>query len=403
MTDSLAAVRSAIEELAGFDPLYVPMPQKRELMRGLVAAEAQLAAVRLGVLAVAGDVADDAGAKSAASWLSHDQNLDKRAVHADQSLAAVLAQRWFLVAAALGAGEVNLEQARAIAHALDEVRDELSGAQLVEAERTLLAEAKRLDPTGLRRLGRHLADVVDPDSAEEREAKRLAEEDKLAAEKAKLSLRPQGDGTTRISARLPDAVAKRLKRYLEAFAQPRKQAAEADGRRVPYNTLLARAMGDLLERVDPHRLPDHGGDATTVIVTITLDQLRTELSSAGLGYDDDTPITAATARRLACNGTIYPMVLGGAGQVLDAGRGSRFHNPIQRKVIRLRDKRCRAAGCDVAAEWCDVHHLEAWSKGGKTTVKDGVLLCCHHHHRVHDPAYHHERHPDGSIRFTRRT
>ncbi|KQZ68830.1 hypothetical protein [Nocardioides sp. Root151] len=84
MTDSLAAVRSAIEELAGFDPLYVPMPQKRELMRGLVAAEAQLAAVRLGVLAVAGDVADDAGAKSAASWLSHDQNLDKRAVHADQ-------------------------------------------------------------------------------------------------------------------------------------------------------------------------------------------------------------------------------------------------------------------------------------------------------------------------------
>ncbi|KQZ68829.1 hypothetical protein ASD66_16350 [Nocardioides sp. Root151] len=303
----------------------------------------------------------------------------------------------------MGAGEVNLEQARAIAHALDEVRDELSGAQLVEAERTLLAEAKRLDPTGLRRLGRHLADVVDPDSAEEREAKRLAEEDKLAAEKAKLSLRPQGDGTTRISARLPDAVAKRLKRYLEAFAQPRKQAAEADGRRVPYNTLLARAMGDLLERVDPHRLPDHGGDATTVIVTITLDQLRTELSSAGLGYDDDTPITAATARRLACNGTIYPMVLGGAGQVLDAGRGSRFHNPIQRKVIRLRDKRCRAAGCDVAAEWCDVHHLEAWSKGGKTTVKDGVLLCCHHHHRVHDPAYHHERHPDGSIRFTRRT
>ncbi|WP_169799248.1 HNH endonuclease signature motif containing protein [Nocardioides jensenii] len=402
MTDSLSSVCAAIDELAGFEPLYVPMPQKRELLRGLVAAEARLAAVRLAVLATAGDVADDAGAKDPASWLSHDQNLDKREARADQALAKLLAERWHAVAAALGAGEVTLEQARAIANALDEVRDELSAAQLVEAERTLLTEAKRLDPAGLRKLGRHLADVVDPDSAEEREAKRLADEEKHAAEKAKFSLRPQGDGTTRISGRLPDAVAKRLKRYLEAFAQPRKQAAESDGRRVPYATLMARAMGDLLERVDPGRLPDHGGDATTVVVTITLDQLRTELASGGLGYDADTPITAATARRLACNATIIPMVLGAAGQVLDVGRASRLHTPVQRKVIRLRDKKCRAAGCDASAEWCEVHHLVEWSQGGKTTVKNGILLCCHHHHRIHDPAYHHERQPDGDIRFSKK-
>lgn len=403
MSESVSAVHAAIDTVAGFEPLYVPADQKAALMRELVRAEARLAAVRLRVLAVSGDVAEATGARDAALWLAADRNLDHSSARADLGLAAILEERWPDVAAALAAGEIHLEQARAIVNALEGVREDLTPAQLVQAEAQMLVDAKVLDPKGLRKVGRHLADVVDPASAEEREAKKLAEHDKHAAEKAKLSLRPQGDGTTRISGLLPDAVAHRLKTYLEAFAQPRKQAAAADGRRVPYKTLMARAFGDFLERVDPARLPDHGGDATTVIVTITLDQLRTELAAAGLGYDEDTGLTAATARRLSCQAMIMPMVLGGASQVLDAGRASRFHTPAMRKVIRLRDKTCRAAGCDVPAQWCDIHHLTPWSEAGKTSVKDGVLLCCHHHHRVHDPAYLHERHPDGSFRFTRRT
>jgi hypothetical protein len=57
----------------------------------------------------------------------------------------------------------------------------------------------------------------------------------------------------------------------------------------------------------------------------------------------------------------------------------------------------------VPAAWCEAHHLDPWSAGGRTDLDAGVLLCSFHHHRVHDKTYTHARHPDGSIRFHRRT
>ncbi|MFI5624846.1 HNH endonuclease signature motif containing protein, partial [Nocardioides sp. NPDC051685] len=54
------------------------------------------------------------------------------------------------------------------------------------------------------------------------------------------------------------------------------------------------------------------------------------------------------------------------------------------------------------ATWCDAHHLDPWAAGGKTNLKDGALLCLHHHRLAHNPAYVHERLPDGTIRFARR-
>jgi hypothetical protein len=108
------------------------------------------------------------------------------------------------------------------------------------------------------------------------------------------------------------------------------------------------------------------------------------------------------ARRRACNATIKPWVWGGDSEVLDAGRASRLFQPIQRKALRLQAKCCQAEGCDMPPEWCDAHHLEPWAAGGKTNLKDGALLCPHHHRLAHNPAYVHERLPDGTIRFTRR-
>ncbi|MDP3893842.1 HNH endonuclease signature motif containing protein, partial [Nocardioides sp.] len=64
---------------------------------------------------------------------------------------------------------------------------------------------------------------------------------------------------------------------------------------------------------------------------------------------------------------------------------------------------CTAHGCTVPATWCEVHHLIPWAQGGTTSVTHGTLLCPHHHHLIHDPTYHHERHPDGTIRYHRRT
>ena len=78
--------------------------------------------------------------------------------------------------------------------------------------------------------------------------------------------------------------------------------------------------------------------------------------------------------------------------------------PAQRRAMALRDKTCRAEGCDTPAAWCEAHHAnQPWSTGGRTDLDDGALLCSWHHHRAHDPDYGHQRLPNGDFRFHRQT
>ena len=177
--------------------------------------------------------------------------------------------------------------------------------------------------------------------------------------------------------------------------------------RLSYPKRMGRAFVQLLESLDPTRLPVHGGDATTLVVTVALDALKADLATAdllGAGLvpgDDPTGdrITAAQARRLACTAKILPVVLGGDSLPLDLGRTRRLFNAKQRLAMAVRDKKCRAEGCDVPATWCEAHHLTPWQRGGHTDLADGVLLCSHHHHRVHDARYRFERSPGGTFTF----
>ena len=54
-----------------------------------------------------------------------------------------------------------------------------------------------------------------------------------------------------------------------------------------------------------------------------------------------------------------------------------------RNAVILRDKHCQWAGrCDQPAAACEVHHTKHKANGGKTSVKDCVLLCWFHHQVV---------------------
>jgi len=199
-------------------------------------------------------------------------------------------------------------------------------------------------------------------------------------------------------------VADRLRTYLEAYTSPRHRAVvHADpGEPASPRRRLGQAFETFLEAVDPARLPLHGGDATTVLVTIDLTTLQSDLAGVGLVGED--PVSAGQVRRLACTAQIIPVVLGGESEVLDLGRSSRLFSPAQRKAMAVRDKRCRAEGCTVPAAWCEAHHAKKpWARGGLTDIADGVLLCGWHHHRAHDPRYDAKRLPDGDYRFHRRT
>jgi Domain of unknown function (DUF222) len=74
--------------------------------------------------------------------------------------------------------------------------------------------------------------------------------------------------------------------------------------------------------------------------------------------------------------------LGGPSLPLDIGYSETVPAGI-RNAVMLRDKHCQWAGrCDQPALACEVHHTKHKANGGKTSVKDCVLLCSFHHQVV---------------------
>ena len=418
-------VRSSLKAVADANPTFMSVEEKATALQELVAAEAQLAELRLRILADAGDLAADTAAKDAAGWLAHHTRTRYADARADLRLAEALDRDRQRLAAAMREGGATLAQAHVIDRALSALPAAVDAQTVAEAEAHLVERAREFGPKELGRIGRRILDVVAPEIAEAAEGVRLAELEAHAAERTRLTMRRLGDGTTRISSIVPDAAATRFASYLEAHANPRRTPVDTDpDQRCDAGTPTAhdpvarlarpRRMGEafvaFLETVDAGRLPIHGGNATSVIVTIPLDALRAELAAAdligsGLVPGDDLTgdrISASEARRLACNARIIPAVLGGGSLPLDLGRARRLYNATQRLAMAVRDKTCRAEGCDIPADWCEAHHLHPWELGGRTDIEDGVLACSHHHHRFHDTRYLVERLPNGDFRFHRR-
>ena len=74
--------------------------------------------------------------------------------------------------------------------------------------------------------------------------------------------------------------------------------------------------------------------------------------------------------------------LGGPSLPLDIGYSETIPAGI-RNAVTLRDKHCQWAGrCNQPASACQVHHVRHKANGGKTSVRDCVLLCWFHHQVV---------------------
>lgn len=420
-----AAMDVVLKDVADANPLFMSAAEKADALRELARLESRVAELRMRVLVAAGDVASEVGARDAASWYADATHTRLEDARAELRLASALDRRWSALGGALRDGRVNTAQARVVVRSLEDLPDSVPSELLDQAEASLIEHAQRLSPKQLARVGRHVLEVVAPEVVSEVEGKRLAALEAEGRRRTRLMLRRLGDGTTRLSGRLPDAVATRFATYLEAYANPRRDAgATPTGEtavtfldpvpRLPYPRRLGEAFCQLLEDLDPQRLPVHGGDATTVVVTVALETLMSELGAAdvlGAGTVPADPhgdpcagerITAGEARRLACNARILPAVMGGRSEVLDLGRARRLFNAAQRKALLLRDETCRAVGCDVPGTWAEAHHWLPWLLGGPTDLDNAVLLCAHHHHRAHDADHVAERLPSGDVRFHRR-
>jgi hypothetical protein len=395
------AIGVLLDEVADLHPMYLTTGQKQELLVAVQQQTTRLEALTAKALAASGDVAEAHGCRHAGAWLAHEARQDPAEGRSAQRLAEGLDQRWRIVAVSYAAGAVSSAQARVIGRALDDLPADLDPHLRTRAEAHLVAEAAHFCPRDLRVLGRRVLEVLAPDLAEAHEARLLEQEEHDAWDHSTLTHRRLGKGRSRAVVTLPDAAMDRWLTLLHAFTSPRRETQTPTAERVPYPRKLAHAFTALLERIPEDWLPQHGGTTTTVVVTIDQTKLTQDLAAAGLATG--TPITAGEARRLACGAGILPAVLDGKSQPLDLGRTKRLFTPAQRKALALRDRRCRAEGCDTPAAWCEAHHLDPWGTGGRTDLNRGVLLCSFHHHRAHDTRYHSKRMPNGDLRYHRRT
>jgi hypothetical protein len=116
--------------------------------------------------------------------------------------------------------------------------------------------------------------------------------------------------------------------------------------------------------------------------------------------EDGPAVSVSTAQMVGCSAGWSWMLHDSAGKLLDLGRRRRRPNAALRRAARERDHcRCRFPGCE--SRRVDLHHIQYWSHGGRTTLDNLVSLCKAHHMLVHDRGYLIAAARDGTVTFYR--
>lgn len=247
----------------------------------------------------------------------------------------------------------------------------------------------------LKALAEHIAALLDPDGAEP--------VDEVAQRRRHLTIGVLRDGLVPIRGALLPDVAGQLQRILDSILNPRLDGAdpaaesrvafepapeagistEEDFERPPDQRTGAQKRHDALATAltvaaASGSLPTLGGAAPTLVVGVTAeDYARGEGRATVEGLEYQVPL--AVAHQTACAGSVQRVLFDEGGAIVALGTSGRIFNAHQRRAIALRDRNCVIPGCDVRAEWCEIHHVAEHSRGGPTHTGNGVLLCWHHH------------------------
>ncbi|WP_036280580.1 HNH endonuclease signature motif containing protein [Microbacterium sp. CH12i] len=93
------------------------------------------------------------------------------------------------------------------------------------------------------------------------------------------------------------------------------------------------------------------------------------------------PGSAADQR--ICESGFVTVTIDSHGNPLNLGREQRLFTSKQRIALAIRDGGCRWRGCDRPASYCEAHHIDPYSAGGRTDIDRGILLCRYHHMTLH--------------------
>lgn len=249
----------------------------------------------------------------------------------------------------------------------------------------------------------HLIARLDPDGAEPR--------DRAAKRKRHFTIGRLRDGTVPVRGELLPEVAAQLQKLIDSLTNPKIDPDAPVGGSVqfrPSADVPADPTADAPERVDD--LPDHvakappaeaadlrthaqkrhdafativmaaaasggmpqlGGAAPTLVISVNADDFMNRTGRAtveGAGFD--VPLGAAD--HAACAGGVQRVLFDENGTIVGISTSARIFNSHQRRAIVLRDRNCLIPGCDISAEWCEIHHVTEAARGGPTHTANGT-------------------------------
>jgi hypothetical protein len=279
------------------------------------------------------------------------------------------------VAEAMSRGEITSGHARVITT----LTDQLPPMVRAKGEARLVEAAKVMDPVALGKEAKRVLNDVHPDGP------RLLQEQEMGAKRRREFAMVPADRGYVLAGRLDVEGAAVLSAAIDGLSAPRPSTDEGPDPRTPGQR-RGEALVEMARRfLAGDQAPDSGGARPRVVVTLSLEQLRGDAQTTAMlaAGAVDEPISAEAARRAACDATILPVALGGAGEVLDLGRERRTVSRAQRRALQHRDGGCAFPGCGRPPSWTDAHHIRPWARGGATDLDNLVLLCGHHHDLVH--------------------
>ncbi|MBA3799175.1 MAG: DUF222 domain-containing protein, partial [Geodermatophilaceae bacterium] len=396
----VGVARAAVGEALGAGVWSLSEPELVADLRETLALRAQVDALLLRQVAEVDSrgIAARRGCPSTRAWLRSAHRIGPGEASVLVKTATALRDELPGVAAALTEGDLSLAQAQVCVTAIADLPAETPVACRPQAEATMIEAAAAFDPVLLTRIGRRLAEIIDPDGVQARDEQPIRDKERDAHRDRTLTLSPDKGGAGGwLRARLDAVGFATLAAYLDAATAPglspdliigdqEAQEGETAGTEADPAEASAAAAGDtrtigqrrhdaLIEAIrwvlSIGELPSAGGVKPRIVVTIPYGCLWDRTGAGRLA--DGTLISPTLTRLLADDAEIVPVWLGPSGEPLDVGRSHRLYSGRIRTPLDIRDRGCAWPGCSRPPSWCQSHHIRAWIDGGATDLANGVL------------------------------
>ena len=205
------------------------------------------------------------------------------------------------------------------------------------------------------------------------------EAEKEQHERCWLRMRQTWEGGYRIEGQLDAEGGTTLKTAIQSLLGPRRK----DDERTPDQRRAYALVGLARRRLDAGDLPLQGGERPHLTLVADVSTLRLEPGSPLAELDWGPLVTGETARRIACDASVTPVLVDSDGRILHVGRRKRKLSTPRRRALNLQDRQCTAPGGTMPAEQCEPHHWEHWIDGGSDELSNLNLFCRYHHGLLH--------------------